>query len=105
MGFPRQEYWSQLPFSCPGDLPDPRIKPGCPALQADSLPSEPPWKPPISLNLLKFMSIELVMLPNHLIFCCPFLLLLSISPSIRVFSNELALRIGSKTECPAQVMG
>ena len=37
MGFPRQEYWSGLPFPSPGDLPDPGIKPMCPALQADSL--------------------------------------------------------------------
>ena len=39
MGFPRQEYWSGLPFP-PGDLPDPGIKPSSPALQADSLPDE-----------------------------------------------------------------
>ena len=45
MGFPRQEYWSGLPFSPPGDLPDPGIKPGSPALQEDSLPTEPPGKP------------------------------------------------------------
>ena len=42
MGFPRQEYWSGLPFPSPGDLPDTGIEPGFPALQADSLPSEPP---------------------------------------------------------------
>ena len=42
MGFSRQEYWSGLPFPSPGDLPDPGIKSGSPALQADSLPSEPP---------------------------------------------------------------
>ena len=41
MGFSRQEYWSELPFSSPGDLPDPGIEPGSPALQANSLPSEP----------------------------------------------------------------
>ena len=35
MGFSRQEYWSGLPFPSPGDLPDPEIKPGSPALQAD----------------------------------------------------------------------
>ena len=40
MGFPRQGHWSGLPFPSPGDLPDPGIKPGCPALQADSLPAE-----------------------------------------------------------------
>ena len=37
MGFSRPEYWSGLPFSSPGDLPNPGIKPGSPALQADSL--------------------------------------------------------------------
>ena len=42
MGFSRQEYWSGLPFPPSGDLPDPGIKPRSPALQADSLPSEPP---------------------------------------------------------------
>ena len=42
MDFSRQEYWSRLPFHSPGDLSDPGIKPRCPALQADSLPSEPP---------------------------------------------------------------
>ena len=42
MGFPRQEFWSRLLFSSPGNLPNPGIKAGSPALQADSLPSEPP---------------------------------------------------------------
>ena len=51
-----------------------------------------PLPPIISQNLLKFMSIESVMLFNHPILCCP-LLLPSIFPSIRVFSNELALHI------------
>ena len=45
MGFSRQEYWSGLPFSSPGDLPDPGIEPRSSALQADTLPSEPPGKP------------------------------------------------------------
>ena len=40
MGFSRQEYWSALPFPSPGDLPDPGIEPGSPALDADSLPNE-----------------------------------------------------------------
>ena len=44
MGFSRQEYWSGLPFPSPGDLPDPGIKPGSPALRAGTLPSEPPGK-------------------------------------------------------------
>ena len=43
--FSRQEYWSGLPFPSPGDLPNPGIKPMSPALQADSLPYEPPAKP------------------------------------------------------------
>ena len=47
----------------------------------------------ISWSLLKLMSIELMMPPNHLILCCPLLLLPSIFPSIRVFSSETALHI------------
>ena len=47
----------------------------------------------ISWSLLKLMSIESLMPSNHLILCHPLLLLPSIFPSIRVFSNELALRI------------
>ena len=43
--FSRQEYWSELPFPSPGDLPNPRTEPGSPALQVDSLSSEPPGKP------------------------------------------------------------
>ena len=45
----------------------------------------------ISQSLLKLMSIESVMPSNHLILCCPLLLLPSVFPSIRVFSNELVL--------------
>jgi len=48
MEFPRQEYWSELPFPSPGDLPNPGIEPGSlasPALQVNSSPSEPPGKP------------------------------------------------------------
>ena len=52
-----------------------------------------PLSSTISPSLLKLMSIESVMLCNHLIFCHPLLLLPSIFPTIRVFSNESALRI------------
>ena len=95
-----------------GNLPDPRIETGSHALQADSLPSSvhslswvqlfaAPWTAACqaslsitnSWRLLKFMCIESVMPSNHLILCCPLLLLSSIFPSIRVFSNESALRI------------
>ena len=51
-GFSRQEYWSGLPFPSPGDLPNPGIEPGSPALQTDALPSEPPGKPLLLLLLL-----------------------------------------------------
>ena len=44
MGFSSQEYWTGLPFPSPGDLPNPGIEPGSPALQADTLLSEPPGK-------------------------------------------------------------
>ena len=44
MEFSRQEYWSELTFPFPGDLPDPGIEPRSPAFQAESLPTEPPGK-------------------------------------------------------------
>ena len=55
-----------------------------------------------SWNLLKLMSIELVMPSNHLILCCPLLLLPSMFPGIRVFSNESALRISRVFEFQLQ---
>ena len=45
MEFSRPEYWRRWPFPAPGDLPNLGIKPGSPALQADSLPAELPGKP------------------------------------------------------------
>ena len=45
MEFSRQEYWNGLPCPSPGDLPNPRIKPMSPALQADALPFKLPRKP------------------------------------------------------------
>ena len=47
MEFSRQEYWSGQPFPSPGDLPDLGVEPGCPALQAGSLPNS------LSLNSKK----------------------------------------------------
>ena len=58
MEFSRQEYWSGLPFSSPGDLLDPGIKHGSPTLQADSLLSEPPGKPFEGLVALKGYKLE-----------------------------------------------
>ena len=54
--FSRQEHWSGLPFPLPGDLPHSGMEPGSPvspALQADSLPSEPPGKPHHCLSLFQ----------------------------------------------------
>ena len=57
MRFSRQGYWSGLPFPSPGDLPNPGIEPGSPALQADTLLSEPPGKPPILASDSPFHSL------------------------------------------------
>ena len=119
MGFPRKEYRSGLPFPSREDLPDPGIVPVSPALQADSLPlshlyylnsvqslshvrlfvtlrtaaCQASLSITNSQSLLKLMSIKSVMPSNHLILCHPLLLLPSVLPSIRVFSNESVLRI------------
>ena len=58
MGFSRQEYWSGLPCPSPGDLFHPGIKPGSPALQADSLPPEPPGKPSRCSNIQEKSNVE-----------------------------------------------
>ena len=52
MGFSRQECWSGLLFPSPGDLPDPGTEPGSPALQADSLLTEPSGNPNVYVHLL-----------------------------------------------------
>ena len=60
MGFSRQEYWSELPFASPGDLPNLAIEPRSPALQADSLPTELRGKTPgKALNQTKICYIYL----------------------------------------------
>ena len=60
MGFSRQEYWSGLPFPSPGDLSDPGIKPGSPALLADFLPTELQGKlrhnPRIIINIKNYIT-------------------------------------------------
>ena len=59
MEFSRQEYWSGLPCPSPGDLPNLGFKPGSPALQADSLPTEllgkpkAGWSPIFMIKVLK----------------------------------------------------
>ena len=66
MGFSRQECWSELPFSSPGDLPDPGIEPGSPALQADFLPSEPPGKRMGGILLNSVYKIFSTVASNHM---------------------------------------
>ena len=53
--FSRQEYWSGLSCPPPGDLPDPGIELGFPALQADSLPAELPGKPLLDTTLIQII--------------------------------------------------
>ena len=110
--FSTQEYWNRLPFPTPGDLSNPGIEPtslGSPALAVQFSSIQllshvqlfaTPWtaahQASLSItnsqNLLKLMSIESVM-PSSVILCHPLLLLPSIFPSIRVFSNESVLCI------------
>ena len=52
-GFPRQEYWSGLPFPSPGDLSDPGIEPTSPVLAGGFFTTEPPRKPPTQQVLNK----------------------------------------------------
>ena len=56
-GILQEEYWSGLPFPSPGDLPNPGIEPRSPALQADTLTSEPPGKPTplIQIHLMRLI--------------------------------------------------
>ena len=53
MGFPRQEYWTGLPFPSPGDLPDPGIKLTSPALAGGFFTTDPPGKPSYKLGIPK----------------------------------------------------
>ena len=74
MGFSKQEYWSGLLFPSPGDLPDPGIEPRSPALQADTLTSEPPGKPflgnrecqlkPCCIYKLQWLKLKILAIPN-----------------------------------------
>ena len=67
MGFSRQEYWSELPFPSPGDLPDPGIELRSPVLQADSLQSEPPGK--FMLGFMDTSNFETVLLQRGSFHC------------------------------------
>ena len=58
VGFPRLDYWHGLSFPSPGDLPNSGIEPGSPALQADSLLSEPPGKPKSDDSCLQITNLK-----------------------------------------------
>ena len=84
--FSKQEHWSRLPFPSPGDLPNPGIEPVSPALKADSLPSEPPGKPPsICFGLVQSLILVRTLCdPMDARFPC-------LSPTLRVYSNSFPL--------------
>ena len=56
MGFPRQDYWSVLPFPSSGDLPDPGIKLMSPALAGWFFTTKPPWKPYVYIYIYNWLS-------------------------------------------------
>ena len=65
MEFARQEYWSGLPFPSPVDLPNPGIKPGSPASQADTLPSELAGKPQTTKTLQTIIYLSVLFDNDH----------------------------------------
>ena len=95
--FSRQESWRGLPLPTPKDLNLFGVIQSLSCVQlfvtSWTTAHQASLSFTISWNSLKYMSIESVMPSNHLILCCPLLLWPSIFPSIRVFSNESALRI------------
>ena len=84
MGFPRQEYWSGLPFPSPGDLPGPGIEPRSPTLQTDALPSEPPGNLYCTCFQKEFEVAKVIFLPsehsNHVF--SPFFLSFTLWPGL-----------------------
>ena len=70
MGFPRQEYWSWLPFPSPGDLPDPGMEPRSPALAGGFFTTEPSgksYKIGMGVQILRCMMFYLTKDTEHLI--------------------------------------
>ena len=89
MGFSRQEYWSRLPCSTPGDLPNPGIEPRSPSLQADFLLFELPGKPKLStLHVLPpFNLLQALILLLFKIYIYLFLVVLALCCCAQVFSS------------------
>ena len=77
MRFSRQEYWSELPFPFPGDLPDPGIKPRSPALQAGALTSEPPGKQTLLQmeSFQDYMPFLTFSVPTHIMLVVPLIIM------------------------------
>ena len=61
MGFSRQDYWTGLPCPPSGDLPHPGVEPTSPALQAGSLPTEPPGKPSLAVRIMILLALRVLL--------------------------------------------
>ena len=59
MGFPRQEYWSGMPFPSPGDLPNPGIKPTSPALASGFFTTSATWEAPFTQNVSEELLVKI----------------------------------------------
>ena len=90
MGFPRQEYWSGLPFPSPGDLPNPAIEPRSPALQTDSLLLSHQRFPTLGISVLENTDISYITKQTvDLLLTCVLRPVLTIL-SYLLYSNALA---------------
>ena len=69
MGFPRQEYWSGVPFPPQGDLPDPGMKPMSPAFAGRFFTTEPPGKPYCQISYT-FIHSKFINTVSYLLFLC-----------------------------------
>ena len=98
MGLSLQKFWSGLPFPSQGDLPDPGIEPRPPALQADSLPSEPPPYACIFAFLCSVFTSALFQFFGHYCSLLTMFILPEASfPAILLISTQMYLPQGS---CP-----
>ena len=117
MGFSRQEFWSGLPCPPAGHLPDPGLEPGCPTLQADSLPSEPPGKPQMYCKEEGILPTAAFGLERETLILVLFILrmLININPKLSGLKQEpfflcslilwLGIRQGTaRTTCPSSTM-
>ena len=86
VGFSRQEYWSGLPSPSQGELPDPSIEPGSPALQVDSLTAELLGKPQITLKYPLALNIQCKV--NHFVNMTLSLSTVDSSSSVRYLSMK-----------------